>query len=274
MIVGTTDHEAFEVTDAALHAYVDGQLDAAARAAVEAHLAAHPDTAAELTHWQRQNAALTTLFGPVAAAPVPLRLSPHRLAAAAAKNRWDLTRTAAATLLLVALSAGIGWYIRGVASPGEAASDRLIDGAVAAHALYVKESRHAVEVAASDKAHLVTWLSNRIGRAIETPDLSAQGFALVGGRLLPPLAGSGTGPAAQLMYQNATSNRLTVYITAAGKPGKPFEETTEHGLQAYYWANDQITCTVVGDGTEADLPVLAKGVYQQLSWRPDPPGRT
>jgi anti-sigma factor RsiW len=273
MTAGTTHRDAFEVTEQALHAYVDGQLDAAARAAVEAHLAAHPDQAAEIAHWQRQNAALATLFGPVAAAPVPSRLSPHRLAAAAAKARWDWTRIAAAALLLVALSGGIGWYSRGAVTPGEAASDRLIDGAVAAHALYVKESRHAVEVAASDKAHLVTWLSSRLGRAIETPDLSAQGFTLVGGRLLPPLADSGTGPAAQLMYQNATSNRLTVYITAAGKPGKPFEETTKNGLQAYYWANDQITCTVVGDVAEADLPVLAKGVYQQLSWRPDPPGR-
>jgi anti-sigma factor RsiW len=163
--------------------------------------------------------------------------------------------------------------LRGALTGSEPPSELLIDGAVTAHALYVKESRHAVEVPAGDKAHLVTWLSNRLGRAIDTPDLASQGFTLVGGRLLPPLADSGTGPAAQLMYQNATSNRLTVYITAAGKPGKPFEETTKNGLQAYYWANDQITCTVVGDVAEADLPVLAKGVYQQLSWRPDPPGR-
>ena len=94
---------------------------------------------------------------------------------------------------------------------------------------------------------LVTWLSNRLGRQISTPDLTEQGFTLVGGRLLPPLPETGTGPAAQLLYQNATANRLTVYITAAGKPGKPFETSTENGVEAYYWANSQITCTVVGD---------------------------
>ena len=77
MTAGTTHRDAFEVTDAALHAYVDGQLDAAARAAVEAYLAAHPDKAAEIAHWQRQNAALATMFGPVAAEPVPQRLDPH-----------------------------------------------------------------------------------------------------------------------------------------------------------------------------------------------------
>jgi anti-sigma factor RsiW len=274
MSAGPDDRGALEVTEAVLHAYVDGQLDAGSRPAVESWLSHHPDKAAEIGHWERQNAALKTMFGPVAAEPVPPRLSPYRLAAAAVASRWDWTRIAAAAVLLVGISAGLGWVLRGALTGSEPPSELLIDGAVTAHALYVKESRHAVEVPAGDKAHLVTWLSNRLGRAIDTPDLASQGFTLVGGRLLPPLADTGTGPAAQLMYQNQTANRLTVYITAAlpGR-GKSFETETERGLQAYYWANDQITCTVVGDLPQPEMQTLAKGVYQQLTWRPDPAGR-
>ena len=79
-------------------------------------------------------------------------------------------------------------------------------------------------------------------RPLDTPNLAADGFTLVGGRLLPPIAESGTGPAAQLMYQNQTADRLTVYITAAGNPpGRPFENYAENGLEAYYWADSQIT---------------------------------
>ena len=51
-------------------------------------------------------------------------------------SRWSL------------LGGAIGWGGRDAVTPVEAASDALIDSAVTAHALYVKENRHAVEVAA------------------------------------------------------------------------------------------------------------------------------
>jgi anti-sigma factor RsiW len=262
------------VTDDTLHAYVDGQLDAARRSAVEDWLATRPDRAADAGNWQRQNAALKTMYDPVMAEPIPTRLDPHRIAARLARRRWDWPRLAAAAVVLLFLGLGGGWVLRTATWQEPAASDRLIDGAVTAHDLYVRESRHAVEVGADDKAHLVTWLSNRLGRQIDAPDLAAQGFTLVGGRLLPPLPETGAGPAAQLMYQNQTADRLTVYITAATRPvGRPFETYTEDGLAAYYWANDQITCTVVGDLPQKQMQTLAKGVYEQLTWRPDPPAR-
>jgi len=275
MSAPTDERSDIEVTNEMLLGFADGQLDAAQLAAVEAYLAAHPDRAADVAVWRRQNGALSTLFGPIASEPVPPRLNPHRIAAQATARRWDWTRIAAAAVLLVGVSAGTGWYLRTATWQEEPASDRLIEGAVAAHSLYVKETAHAVEVTANDKSHLVTWLSNRLGRQIDTPDLTKQGFTLVGGRLLPPLAETGTGPAAQFMYQNQTADRLTVYITAAtNPPGKPFETYNDDGVEGYYWANDQITCTVIGDLPQAQMQTVAKDVYQQLSWRPDPPARS
>ena len=55
-----------------------------------------------------------------------------------------------------------------------------------------------MEVAAPDKGHLTTWLSNRLNHQLNAPDLSEQGFSLVGGRLFPDVYRN-TGPAAQLM---------------------------------------------------------------------------
>ncbi len=45
------------------------------RAAVEAHVAARPEAAAELAALQRQADNIRTLFAPVAAEPVPARLN-------------------------------------------------------------------------------------------------------------------------------------------------------------------------------------------------------
>jgi anti-sigma factor RsiW len=263
------------ITDDVLHAYVDRQLSPDRRAEVETYLSAHPEKAAEIALWHRQNDAIGALFGPVANEPVPARLGVHRLAAQALAPRFAWTRMAAAAVILLALGGSLGWAGHNILNPAEPVSNLLIDSAVTAHALYVKESRHAVEVAANDKGHLVTWLSNRLNRQIDAPDLTAQGFNLVGGRLLPPESYAQAGPAAQLMYENAAANRVTVYITAGlNDNGKSFELVSEKGLEAFYWANDSITCTVVGDLPKPEMKLVANRVFQQLTWRPDPPSRS
>ena len=62
-------------TEALLLGFADGKLTDAERVAVERYLAQHPDKAAEVAHWQRQNEALHALFDPAAkrARPRPPR---------------------------------------------------------------------------------------------------------------------------------------------------------------------------------------------------------
>jgi anti-sigma factor RsiW len=116
----------------------------------------------------------------------------------------------------------------------------------------------------------MSWLSNRIATQIDAPNLSAQGFTFVGGRLLPPASKDAPGPAAQLMYENASAQRVTLYITAALPDKKEvWEFESRNGIEAYYWANNMVTCTVVGDLAEADLKAVGKKVFEQLTWRPD-----
>lgn len=257
------------VTDARLLAYLDGQMPAEERAEIERYLAAHPDKAEEVAHWQRQSEAIAALY-PAADEKVPDRLQPARIARGVAANSNARLAQIAAALVLVLLGGVIGWTGRDAVTPVEAASDRLIDSAVVAHALYVKENRHAVEVAAVDRDHLVSWLSNRVTQPVNPPDLSAEGFGFVGGRLLPPAAYGETGPAAQLMYENAAAERITVYITSALADGTDAYEFTNRGPhEAFYWANDKITCTVVGELPDAEMQTVAKKVYQQLTRRPD-----
>jgi anti-sigma factor RsiW len=256
------------ISEIDLHAYVDSRLTPERRVEVEAWLAAHPDKAAEIANWQRQNETLTTLFG-ATEETVPSRLDPHLIArwpaAGRGFGRWQF---AAAAMITLALGGALGWAGRDYFKPAE--RQELIASAVSAHALYVKENRHAVEVAAADKDHLVAWLSNRVERPITPPDLAPDGFTLVGGRLLPGYGEKPTGPAAQLMYENAAQERVTVYITAALPDRRTEKEfTARNNLDAFYWANDKITCTVVGDLPETQMQAVAKKVYQQLTWRPD-----
>jgi len=257
------------VTENDLHAYIDGLLPEARAAEVEGWLALNPDKAAEVVHWQRQNEALTALFPPVEPKLIPDRLKPRQLALRPRGITVNWPQLAAAAVVLLAIGTGSGWALREFERPSE--SDSLIALAVTAHALYVKENRHAVEVAASDRDHLVSWLSNRVERPITPPDLGAEGFNLVGGRLLPgDYDEDDSGPTAQLMYENAANDRVTVYITAAlPGEGNAYQFSTRDNLDAFYWSNDRITCTVVGSLPETEMKAVAKKIYTQLTWRPD-----
>jgi len=256
------------ISEAELNAYVDGLLPEARAGEVEAFLAQHPDKAAEIAHWRRQNEALTALFPP-AGEPLPERLQPRLLARRPRGVTLGWAQMAAAIMLVLAIGGAAGWMLRALDRPPE--SESLIALAVNAHALYVRENRHAVEVAAADRDHLVSWLSNRVERPITPPDLAPEGFELIGGRLLPGDHEAGvTGPAAQLMYQNAANDRVTVYITAALPAGqRAYQFETRGSLDAFYWANDRITCTVVGSLPEAEMQAVARKIYTQLTWRPD-----
>ncbi|MGV8853111.1 MAG: anti-sigma factor family protein [Devosia sp.] len=247
-----------------LMAYADGQLDPARNGAMASYLAANPDAAAEVALWQRQSDALHSLFDPVAAEPVPARLRARRLAAAQSRGRGRALRWAAAAVVLLSLGLGAGWFSRPLLD-SRPASASLIADAVNAHTVFVAESRHAVEVGNDDSAHLSSWLSNRLDTDLAMPDLSAQGFALVGGRLLPGEPDLG-GRAAQLMYENAGKQRITVYVTAALPDHQPARQLASlDGTEAFYWANARITCTVVGTLPDEQMQAVSRAVYVQLT---------
>ncbi|QDZ11564.1 anti-sigma factor family protein [Devosia ginsengisoli] len=253
-----------EITRDQLMAYADGQLPEPEHAAMEAFLAANPDAAADVALHQRQSDAIRTLFGPVGAEAVPARLKPRRLAAEMARRRTRNWGWVAAAVVLVGLGLGAGWIARPLFD-ARPASQLLIADAVNAHAVYVAENRHAVEVGSDDSEHLSGWLSNRLDTRLRMPDLATEGFTLVGGRLLPgePHAG---GRAAQLMYENATSDRVTIYVTAALPDRAPgYEFASYDGAEVFYWANARITCTVVGTLPEEQMKTVASSIYRQLT---------
>ncbi len=257
-----TQQSVSPVSETDLHAYVDGRLAPGRRAEIENWLAEHPEDAARVSAWQRQAGDLRAHFAPELDEPVPpamtaLFLAPQK------RDRVFRRALAAAAVLLVALAgAGAGWWARGyVVTPQLAA---LPQEAARAHLVYSREVLHPVEVTAGEEQHLVAWLSKRLGTSIKAPSLSAQGYRLVGGRLLPATTPEGT--AAQFMYETRQGQRLTLYIRA-GESGEDtaFRFAAEGRAAAFYWVDQGFGYALTGEvGRDALLPV-ARVIYEQLT---------
>ena len=67
------------ISEDELHAYVDGELPADRRGAVEAWLAAHADDAARVAAWRAQAEIIRKRYGGIASEVPPKRLQVERL---------------------------------------------------------------------------------------------------------------------------------------------------------------------------------------------------
>jgi anti-sigma factor RsiW len=174
----------------------------------------------------------------------------------------------------VVLAFGVGWLAHGqllgrtdTALAGRGLEREFVRQASFAYAVYQPEKRHPVEVAAAEQEHLVQWLSKRLGRPLKIPNLEAQGFGLVGGRLLP----GDSGARAQFMFQNTGGQRITLYLGALEKTRPPETQATQFRFEpegpvpSFYWAEQGFGYALSGQVDKPTLMALADSVYGQLS---------
>jgi anti-sigma factor RsiW len=243
------------VTEDELHAYVDGELPAERREAVEAWLATHPDAAAQVASWRAMGDMLHAKYDSVADEAVPQRLEIERLTRQ--RRRW-VYGAIAATLAAFVIGGGVGWVAHGAtAKPSSFAS--LTGDALQAHQLYVVEVRHPVEVAGSERAHLQQWLSKRCGYQVRAPELDTTGLKLVGGRLLPGPAG----PAAFFMYETASGERYTVYTSRTKSSATQMRYAARDKEGAMFWSDNGVGYVVSGPTDKDKLQHVARLVYDQ-----------
>ncbi len=252
-----------EISESDLHAFIDGELDAARRAEVEAWIMENPDDAARVAGWREDRQLLHKEFDGVLDEPLPASVvaaldgPPNVALARTGPAPW--LRWAAAVMLFV-VGGGAGWLLRGAMGPDDAES--FMRQAVSAHVVYIGERRHAVEVQAREERHLVAWLSKRLKHKITAPDLLKVGFRLVGGRMI---ADEGA-PAAQFMYEDAKKRRITIYTRRSREDGETaFRFVGREGVSAFYWIGGPLSFAVLGKMSREELLAVARLVYEEPS---------
>jgi anti-sigma factor RsiW len=249
-----------------LQARVDGRLAPERAEAVDAYIAAHPEVQARLLQFAEQRQALRAAFADQAERPIPARLRVAHLLEERRHRRYRQLANVAAAVCLLVLGGVVGWVARDVAAPlvssARGAAARMITAdAIAAYRTFSVEVRHPVEVDSGQEAHLVQWLSKRLGRQLVVPNLTNVGFRLMGGRLLP----AEDGPAAQFMYENGNAERLTLYLRAGGGGETAFRYHEEGGIGAFYWADEGFGYAIAAKADRDLLSRIAEIVYQQTS---------
>lgn len=255
--------------DDALQAFIDGRLDPATHDRIANALAADPAGAAEVAADRALGAALRQELAEIGDAPIPARLRLDRLRARRRKQQRGRLRLIAASLALLATGTISGWLAgRAAPAPTPGAVMTVASGASAAYRTFVVEIVHPVEVDTSREAHLLQWLSKRLGRPLAAPDLTRFGYRLMGGRLLPGRDSA----AAQLMYDDASGRRLTLYVEASRGAQTAFRFRQDGDAGTFAWIDQGFGFAVTGPIGRDELLPIAEAVYQRFE-EPPAPGR-
>ncbi|MGN6085303.1 anti-sigma factor family protein [Trinickia sp.] len=243
----------------ALSAFVDGELPEARRRALAERLGVDPRSASLVTHYRAQRAALRALFAdPAAQANGPCVV---------VRIRTPWWRKAALAAGSLAAGIALAW-LAGALPANFALRDAhaaFARQASLAYSVYAPDPNHAVEMSAPSEAALVAWLSKRLNRSLSVPSLGEYGYAFLGGRLLPGVAG----PAAQFMYENRSGERLALYVSAVSSREAPVRLLREGDRRTFYWVSSQTAYALSGEVADGRLREIAADVCGDLGGHPD-----
>jgi anti-sigma factor RsiW len=241
------------IDDETLMAWCDGELDAQAAARVAARVGREPQLAARARAFRRSAELARGALAPVLAEPVPQRLldaargrakSAEIVAFRPRAPRKTLGWALAASVAIAAVLGAGGVFTGRIAAPDglhfASASDRWLDNVAGSYEVHsttqTAEGRLMVDFGAEDIPQLAQWFGAKLNRTLAVPDLSAQGFALQGGRMVV----IGGRPAAQLLYAGGTGELVMLAIAfsdageRAARPAKRGETDIVHWHRGGY----------------------------------------
>lgn len=168
-----------------LHALADQELDAADALALERRLAADPALAADYARIIALKEAVKSVGKPAVSDDFAARIAAlahgHPPGTIEAKNRsaiWPDWRALAASMVVTAFLASGATYLL-TASRSDVAVEHMIASGHRRSLL----AASPIDIASSDRHTVRPWFDGKLGVSPPTPDLSAAGFPLVGGRV-------------------------------------------------------------------------------------------
>jgi anti-sigma factor RsiW len=106
------------------------------------------------------------------------------------------------------------------------------------------------DVASSDRHTVKPWFTSRLPESPQVPDLAAQGFVLIGGRVDV----IGRDPVATIVYKHAAH---TVSLTTL-PPGQSVSDQSVAGYNVRSWSDPQFTYIAVSDLPSTDLATFER----------------
>ncbi len=236
---------------------IDGALGPLRRLLVTHHAAHCAACSAQLEELQSMQAAIRSNL-PYHRAPPGLAarigaMLPREDVPAPSRSWLRMPAVAFASTGLVGAFAGVALTLV-VLGGGAGPSDDAVLRSVIDSDIRSRMADHLTDVLTSDQHTVKPWLSARLDVSPAVPELKAEGFPLVGGRL-DYVDGH---PAAAVVYRH---DKHIINLFAWASPGQPetgFRDVSRQGFNVVTWRRGGITYYAVSDVEADQLARFAK----------------
>jgi anti-sigma factor RsiW len=134
-----------------------------------------------------------------------------------------------------------------------------VSDVVSAH-LRSLEANHLTDVQTSDRLGIKPWLGDRLGVAPPVPDLTSEGFNLVGGRLDYVLGK----PVAAIVYRG-NGRLISLFVAQGAQVERSARVETMQGVNVELWSERGLNLCAVGDASAAELEEFRKK-FDAAAW--------
>jgi anti-sigma factor RsiW len=232
-----------------MNAYCDGELDPVSAREFEQRLANDATLKAQYDRLLKLRQAVRSI--PQVEIPASLqariqsRLDAERPANVVAFRRrsWSYQALAAAAVFGAVISSSVMMTIDQFAQRDNIANQ--VAGEVVSDHIRGLLAPQPYDVASSDRHTVKPWFTARLPASPQVPDLSAQGFTLLGGRVDV----IGHEPVATIVYKHAAH---TISLTTL-RAGQSVPDQTISGYNVRSWSDADFTYVAVSDLPSADL---------------------
>jgi anti-sigma factor RsiW len=249
MIVSLKDNDELQ-----LNAYCDGELDPASAMAFERRMAGDAALRARYDQVMSLRGAIRALpqteLPPGLQARIQSALNADRPVAAQSPARplrqrsWSFQALAAAAVFGAVISSSVLLTLDRYDRRQEVA------GEVVAGHIRSLMAPQPFDIASSDRHTVKPWFTSRLPVSPQVPDLAAQGFVLLGGRVDVV----GHDPVATIVYKHAAH---TLSLTTL-RSGQSVSEQAIAGYSVRSWSDADFTYVAVSDLPGADLATFER----------------
>ena len=144
-----------------------------------------------------------------------------------------------------------GWFLHDYRIEKSTDTVAFAHRAVVAHIVYAPEVRHPVEVGAEQEAHLVAWLSKRIGGSRKDPQLARSGIIWSAAACCRAIRVRSRSSCSK----TAADSGLRFMFVKAPLSGKEtaFRYAQERGISVFYWVDGRFGYAISGELNKAAL---------------------
>lgn len=246
------------IDDLDLLALADGFLDddPVRKAEVEAEIARNPQAASRLYDYRAQTSALRAAYAGTIAEPVPERLLIIIDSADRAQERPVLRRAAAG---LAILTAGLGGWLIGYVDD-DPARRALLDESYRQFVLQAPAQSVAADVGVAPE-RAINWVEDEVAMRLSAPDLSSEGFFLVGNRSVR----NSRDQLVALDYRAQDGRAFSLFITPrwTDRPG-PIVDRERDGVALAYWHDGPLAASIATQLSQDEARTLAEAVRQAM----------